>query len=265
VATSNTHELWPNGVPGLDAATPSFAPTLVSFPRTDGTVRGAVIVCPGGGYGGRAAHEADPIALYYHQQGFAAFVCHYRVAPYRHPYPSLDARRAVRTVRARAAEWGVKPDKIAILGFSAGGHLASTVATHPELPPAVDDAIERVSSRPDAAILCYPVISFGPHGHEGSARNLLGDQLNDATRKEFSNELRVTAETPPCFLWHTADDGGVPVENSLQFALAMRQQQLPFALHIYPHGRHGLGLAPDDPQVSQWAPESAAWLRSLGF
>ncbi len=258
-------ELWPAGAPGLDSATPVHVPALTPYLVEGDGARGLVVVCPGGGYGHRAPHEGEPIARMLNAAGFSAAVCHYRVAPYRHPYPSMDARRAIRVVRHHAAAWGVNPAKVGILGFSAGGHLASTVATHLDAEDPRIDEVDRQSSRPDAAILCYPVISFGKEGHEGSAQNLLGDALDESTRRAFSNHLRVTAETPPCFLWHTAADAGVPAANSLLFAEALSRHKVPFALHVFPHGGHGLGLAPDNPQVAQWAGLCTQWLHELGF
>ncbi len=258
--------LWPAGAPGRDTAEPRFEPTLTPYLVAADRPRGTVVVCPGGGYGGRAPHEGEPIALMLNKFGISAAVCDYRVAPYRHPHPLLDAQRAIRTVRHHAKDWHVDPTRVAILGFSAGGHLASTAATHWDLgDPHATDPIDRLAGRPDAAILCYPVISFAEFGHTGSMHNLLGPNPDPALRENLSNEKQVNAKTPPTFLWHTADDGGVPVENSLLFASALRRAGVPFELHVYQHGAHGLGLAPGDPHVATWARLCGEWLMGLGF
>jgi acetyl esterase/lipase len=156
---------------------------------------------------------------------------------------------------------------VGILGFSAGGHLASTVGTHFGAgDPNAADPIDRQGSRPDAMILCYPVLTFEPpFRHEGSMYNLLGPNPPDDLRLSLSSETQVTAETPPTFLWHTADDAGVPVENSLLMAAALSAQHVPFELHVYPHGAHGLGLAPDDPHVGTWPTLCAQWLKGMGW
>lgn len=258
--------LWTGDVPGIDTAAPHHVPTIVPFPVKTGRPVGAVVVCPGGGYAGRAPHEADPIARRLNEFGIAGFVCHYRVAPYRHPFPMLDAQRAVRWVRAHAAEYGVNPDRVGILGFSAGGHLASTVATHHDAgDPGASDPVDRLSCRPDAVVLCYAVISFGRFGHLGSMENLLGPAPPEGLRESLSNETQVTRDTPPSFLWHTAEDAGVPVQNSLLFAEALAGQGVPFELHVYPNGCHGLGLAPEDPHVASWSRLCGEWLKGLGF
>jgi acetyl esterase/lipase len=261
--------LWPGGAPGALGAEPADVPTLALYSAPPERASGAaVIVCPGGGYGGLADHEGDPIARWLNTLGITAAVLRYRLGPrYHHPVMLQDAQRAIRTVRARAAEWKVDPTRIGILGFSAGGHLASTAATHFEEGTAsAADPIERVSSRPDVAILLYPVISMEPPvGHAGSRRNLLGDNPSPELVQLLSNQKQVTARTPPTFLFHTADDAGVPAENSLQFALALARAGVPYELHIYGHGRHGVGLATDDPVLSTWTGRCADWLRGRGF
>lgn len=250
--------LWPDGAPG-EAVEPAFEPTLTPYLLPGAT--GSVIVCPGGGYGHRAPHESGPIAEAFNARGFSAFVLDYRVAPYRYPAALQDAQRAVRLVRSQADELKIDPSAIALLGFSAGGHLVATAGTHHEVgDESASDPLERLSSRPDALILCYPVISFGPHGHRGSCLNLLGDPPPAELVADLCNELRVTPQTPPSFLWHTADDPGVPVMNSLMFAQACAANGVPFELHVYRSGRHGLGLAPEFPHIASWVDLAGEWL-----
>ncbi|QHT62356.1 alpha/beta hydrolase [Paenibacillus lycopersici] len=258
-------ELWPEGAPHAAGTTDEDRPALTPY-LVDGS-RGAVIVFPGGGYGMRADHEGEPIALWLNSIGISAFVLRYRVAPYSHPSPLLDAQRAIRYVRLHAAEWGIDEQKIGILGFSAGGHLASTAGTQYDAGnPDAGDPIERMSSRPNALILCYAVITMkSPFTHEGSRENLLGKAPEAAMIERMSSETRVTADTPPTFLWHTSDDGAVPVENALEFALALRRADVPFDLHVYEKGRHGMGLAEDDPHVASWTTVCGLWLKRYGF
>lgn len=259
-------ELWQN-TPGFEPAHGQEAPGLNLFLLEDGQPHGMVIVFPGGGYNQLAAHEREPIAQWLNEAGFSACVLNYRVAPYRHPAPWQDATRAVRTVRAHAAEWNVKADKIGVLGFSAGGHLAATLSTRYDPgDPAAADPVERVSSRPDAAVLCYAVVSFTQSfSHAGSGQSLLGDNPAPGLKESLSAETRVTPETPPCFLWHTAEDDNVPVENCLVFSEALHRCGVPFELHVFPHGRHGKGLANDDPVVGQWKGLCSGWLKEMGF
>jgi acetyl esterase/lipase len=195
----------------------------------------------------------------------AAAVLHYRVAPYRHPVPLRDAQRAMRLVRHRATDWSIDPRRVGILGFSAGGHLAASISTlFDGATRDATDAVEREDDRPDATILCYPVVSSGPYGHQGSFRNLLGDSASDGERDALSLEKRVTARTPPTFLWHTADDGTVPVQNAYSYAMALAENRIPHALHVFPHGSHGLGLAEGHPAAA-WIGLCESWLRSVGF
>lgn len=256
--------LYPGEAPGLTEVDQQEVPTIIPFLLREPTCPGCVIVCPGGGYSCRAPHEADPIAQRFNAAGISACVCHYRVAPYRYPRPQQDAQRAIRWVRSQAAEWNLDPQQVAILGFSAGGHLVSTVGTHYDAGnPEADDPAERLSCRPDALILCYPVISFGQFRHTGTMKNLIGENPPEDLRQSLSNETQVTADTPPTFLWHTAEDGGVPVENSLLFAEALSRNKVPFELHVYPHGQHGLGLAPQFPHVATWAGLCCEWLHGM--
>ncbi|WP_428938333.1 alpha/beta hydrolase [Fontivita pretiosa] len=260
--------LWPDGAPGRLGDGPEDRPVLRPFVRRDvgAQALAAIIVLPGGGYAHRARHEADPVARWLNSLGVASFVLEYRVAPYRHPQPLNDARRAVRIVRHRAAEWGIDPRRVGVMGFSAGGHLAASAATWFDLgEPNDPDPIERQSSRPDLLIACYPVISLARYPHLGSYTNLLGEDPDERMVRMLSLETRVTDQTPPTFLWHTANDAGVPVENSLLFAAALARHRVPFSVHIFPEGRHGLGLADDQPVVGRWRELCADFLRSHKF
>ena len=254
-------------LPTGEAVSPESArvPYLEPYPVPGAS--GAVIVCPGGGYARRAPHEGEPVARWLNSAGISAFVLHYRVAPDRHPAPLSDAKRAMRLVRSRAAEWGFRPDRIGILGFSAGGHLAASLSTHWDRGVEGDpDPVERTSCRPDATVLCYAVISLtAGHTHLGSRNNLLGPEPPAELALSLSCETQVNAETPPAFLWHTADDATVPVQNSIDYALALSRHGVPFALHVFPRGRHGLGLAQEVPDVSKWTELCAEWLHGLGF
>lgn len=257
--------IWPDTPPAFDPAYGQPVPTLAPYLAPGDGPRGAVVVLPGGGYARKAPHEAEPIALWLNSLGISAFVLDYRVAPYRAPIPLLDARRAIQFIRSKAAEWLVDPRRVGILGFSAGGHLAAACGTHFEPLPGPDDAVAQASFRPDALVLCYPVISFGEHIHLGSIENLLGPNPAGNLRVAYSTEKQVSPQTPPTFLWHTADDQSVPVEHSLLFSQALSACRVPFELHVYPSGRHGLGLATGHPAISVWTQSCARWLQSLGF
>ena len=262
--------LWPDGAPGAlgdaDADKPSLTPYLVPEGRGTGS---AIVVCPGGGYQHLALdHEGAQVAQWLNSIGVAAFVLQYRLGPrYHHPIELGDAQRAIRTVRAKAAAYRVLPDRVGIMGFSAGGHLASTAATHFDPGnPGATDAIDRVSSRPDFAVLVYPVITFTtPYLHQGSRDNLLGPNPDPKLVENLSNELQVTAATPPTFLFHTTTDPVVPVENSVLFYLALRKAGVPAEMHIYAQGPHGVGLATTDEALSTWPARLADWLRVRGL
>jgi acetyl esterase/lipase len=265
-----SHLLWSEGAPGAAGDAPVDKPKITVYLAPAAIATGAaVLVCPGGGYRVVAAdHEGRQIAEWLNSLGVSAFVLQYRLGPrYRHPAPLQDAQRAIRMLRSRAEAWGVDPHRVGILGFSAGGHLASTAATRFDAGKAnAADAIERESSRPDFAVLAYPVISLiGPAAHSGSRANLLGDSADPALVESLSSERQVTAATPPVFLWHTADDSVVPVENSLLFFEALKKAGVAAELHVFPRGRHGLGLAPGDPAVSQWPRLCARWMEGLGL
>ncbi len=251
--------LWPDEPP-CSSPDDSFRPWLELYLLAGEVPRGAVLICPGGGYANRAPHEGAPVARRFNEAGFHAFVVQYRVAPHRHPAPLLDAARAMRIIRHYAQEWRVDSGRVAVCGFSAGGHLAASLGVHFDHVPPTGDPLDRTPCRPDALILCYPVITAGRFIHRGSFDNLLGANAPEAARQKMSLELQVGAYTPPAFLWHTAQDAGVPVENSLLFAQALRKYGTLFELHIYPRGAHGLGLAPDDPHVATWMTLCCEWL-----
>ena len=234
----------------MTVRTLSSGATLTDVGEPGGTPRPACVVFPGGGYVGLAPHEAEPVAQWLESIGFRGFVLRYHVAPARHPAPLNDARAAVRTVRENAAAWGVAPGKVGILGFSAGGHLASTASTH------WNDRAER----PDFAVLIYPVISFhDPLAHRGSRESLLGPDPDPKLVDALSNEDRVSLETPTTFLVHGVDDTVVPVGNSLAYARALADHRVPFELRCPEHGPHGFGMGtPGSPQ--DWRPEAARWL-----
>jgi acetyl esterase/lipase len=263
--------LWPDGAPGALGKEDKDIPTITPYlPEPDKATGAAMVICPGGGYGGLAQHEGNDYALWLNQHGVTCFVLKYRLGSngYRHPAMLNDASRAVRLVRARAGGWKVNPKRVGLMGSSAGGHLASTLLTHFDAgKPDTDDPIERQSSRPDLGILCYPVITLGEFTHQGSKNNLLGKDPSPELVTILSNELQVAKDTPPCFIFHTYEDTAVPVENSLAFASALRKACVPFDLHIYQKGRHGIGLADKPPfaHPHPWASDCLFWLKERGF
>ncbi len=263
--------LWPDGAPGaLGKAEPDIPTLTPFFPDPDKATGAAMVICPGGGYAHLAAHEGAVYAEWFNAHGIAGFVLKYRLAPgYHHPSMWLDAARAVRLVRAQAADWKIDAKRVGIIGSSAGGHLASTLLTHFDAgKPDAADPIDRQSSRPDLGILCYAVITMGDKTHGGSRENLLGKDPSPDLVKLLSNELQVTAETPPCFLFHTVEDTAVPVENSLEFAAALRRAGVPFDLHIYEKGQHGIGLGVhtyDPAKLHPWTADCLFWLQHQGF
>lgn len=261
--------LWTDGAPGAQGTADEDKPSLTVYPASGSAKTStAVIVCPGGGYAHLAMdHEGVQIAVWLNNLGISAYILKYRLGPkYHYPVELWDAQRAIRYVRSRAAEFGIRPDRIGIWGFSAGGHLASTAATHFVHSDSEADPIDRQSDRPDFAILSYPVISMlEPYVHLGSRRNLLGDKPDPALVQLLSNELQVTAQTPPTFLFHTTEDQVVPVENSIDYYLALRKAGVPVEMHIYQKGQHGVGLAAADPILRTWPDQLAAWLKVQGF
>jgi len=263
-----TFALWENGAPGALGHEDSDIPTLTYYPAIQG-IPTAIVVAPGGGYRGLAMnHEGRQIANWLNAAGISAFVLKYRLGPrYHHPIELGDAQRAIRLVRARAAEYGLKPDRIGMMGFSAGGHLTSTAETHFDSGnPNAADPIDRASSRPDFAILGYPVISLtAPFTHKGSAEALLGDSPDPKLLENLSNDLQVTPQTPPTFLFSTSADTGVPAENSVAFYLALHKANVPAELHIFQKGPHGVGLDLSDVALGEWPKLLINWLRGLGL
>jgi len=261
--------LWENGAPNAVGKEAQDIPTLTPFLAPKETATGAaIVVCPGGGYSHLSdIKEGSDVAKWLNSLGISAFVLKYRLGMrYHQPNPLLDAARALRTVRARAKEWNLDEKRIGILGFSAGGHLASTLGTHFDAGKTdAADPIERVSSRPDLMVLIYPVITMGEFTHQGSKKNLLDENPSADLIKLYSNELQVTKETPPTFLAHTMTDATVPVENSLMFLAALRKAGVPFEFHLYEQGPHGFGLAPTNPILATWADRCKDWLGIHGF
>ncbi|MEP6787195.1 MAG: alpha/beta hydrolase [Acidobacteriota bacterium] len=261
--------LWEKGAPNAEGKEPIDIPTITPFLAPKETATGAaIVVLPGGGYSHLSdIKEGSDVAKWLNSLGISAFVVKYRLGmKYHQPNQLLDAARSLRLVRSKAKEWGVLPDHIGILGFSAGGHLASTLGTHFDGGKAdAPDEIDRVSSRPDLMILIYPVITMGEFTHNGSKLNLLGENPTPELLKLYSNELQVTKDTTPTFLAHSVADPGVPVENSLMFAEALRKAHVPFEIHLYEQGPHGFGLAPTNPVLASWTDRCADWLGLHGF
>ena len=260
--------LWTDGAPGAVGKEPQDIPTLTPFLPKENATGAAIIICPGGGYARLSdVKEGSDVAKWLNSLGITAFVLKYRLGMrYHQPAPLQDASRAMQTVRSRVKEWNLDTNRIGILGFSAGGHLASTMGTHFDLgKPDSVDPIARVSSKPDLMVLLYPVITMGEFTHAGSKKNLLDENPTPELIKLYSNEFQVTKETPPTFLVHTMTDATVPVENSMLFAAALRKAGVPFEFHLYEKGPHGFGLAPNDPILASWTNRCADWLGLHGF
>ena len=261
--------LWEEDVPFFKEEYGQAAPSLTPFllDSTDGKKRGCMIVCPGGGYGARMDYEGAPISKRLNEVGISSFVLNYRVAPYNGDAYMADVNRAVRLIRSRADEFGIDPEKIGLIGFSAGGHLACAGATHFDGGLDTGDEIDRVSSRPNAAILSYGVNSLMEEITHADTRNRFIGYSDDPdkTAYEFSGENSVTELTPPMLIWHTAGDTLVPVENALRMASAMSAKNIPFELHIFPEGDHGDGLFGDVACAREWFRLAADWLSRIGF
>jgi len=268
--TADTIPLWENRAPGALGDADTDRPTLTIFraaSRQNGVT--SVIVAPGGGYVNLSMDkEGRQVASWFNAMGVTAFVLKYRLGPrYHHPIELGDAQRAIRLVRSRATQFGVAPDRIGMMGFSAGGHLAATAGTRfDDGNASAPDEIDRASSRPDFLILAYPVISFDPAiAHAGSVRSLLGENPAPALLQELSAELHVNAKTPPTFLFSTNADTAVPAENTIRFYLALRQAKVPAEMHIFENGPHGVGLDLGDPALSLWPTLLTNWLRGRGL
>ncbi len=267
--------LWDGPAPlahgEADEDIPAITPYLLGK-SPDGKPRACVIVCPGGGYSKRTVHEGDFYAHWLNELGISAFVLRYRLGShgYRHPAMLYDVARAVRFVRANAKAYGVDPDRIGVIGSSAGGHLVSTILTHFDAgDPKAKDPVDRVSSRPDLGILVYPVITMQSFGHSGSRDQLLGENPDQALVDLLSSERQVRDDTPPAFLTHSIRDKGVPVRNSMDFAAALEAHKVPFELHVYNLGGHGFGLGTGrkwEPENRYpWVKECERWLGQQGF
>jgi acetyl esterase/lipase len=263
--------VWPNGAPGAQGAEDADRPALsVYLPAPQQATGTAIVVCPGGGYARQAMdHEGYQVARLLTSRGVAAFILRYRVGPrYHHPAMLQDVLEAIRIVRRRAAEFSVKPDRIGVLGFSAGGHLASSAATLFDAPdgrgPTAGDA---VSGRPDFAVLAYPVIVMGEPAvtHNGSQENLLGKDAPANLIERLTTDRQDTGRTPPTFLFHTHEDTAVPPENSIRFYQALVRAGVPAELHVFERGSHGVGLAPHDPALRQWPDLLFTWMRGRGL
>lgn len=251
--------LWPGEAPYSAFSAGQPQPSLAPYP-VEGS-RGAMVVCPGGGYTHKAAHEGAPIAKLLQNAGISAYVLDYRVAPCHREAPLSDAKRAIRLLKHMGYE------KVGIMGFSAGGHLCCSAATlYEEGDATSEDPVQRFSSRPDVFCPCYAVVSFGKYTHMGSREALLGEEKdNEEMIRRFSAECNVTQDTPPAFIWHTAQDGLVPAQNSLQLAMKLRDNNVMFELHVYPLGHHGIGLGSENAAAGQWGGEMCRFLNGLGF
>jgi acetyl esterase/lipase len=258
--------LWNQAAPGALGNEPEDIPSLTTYPAEQPT-GAAVIVCPGGGYGHLAPHEGEPFAQFLAKQGITSYVLKYRLGPrYKHPVMLQDVSRAIRTVRANAVAWKLDPKRIGVMGFSAGGHLASSVSVHfDDGDSSAKDPIDRVSSRPDVSILCYPVITMmNDFTHMGSQNNLIGNDAPAELKEKMSSERQVTKNTPPAFIYHRYGDGAVPLENPLQYAAALRKAGVRCELHVYDADGHGQGFAPGAIDAD-WTERLAKWLKKQGF
>lgn len=251
-------QLWTKDIPYYDSSI-DFTPYLT--PYIVGGARLGVVVCPGGGYAMRAEHEGKGYAEWLNSIGVSAIVLEYRVAPYKAPAEGADVQRAMRVARKELTLHGA--EKIGVMGSSAGSHLAATASVHyDKVFYEPQDEIDEISARPDFTILCYPVIDMYEFRHDGSRANLIGNIPKKSDKDFYSLQLQVTDDTPPAFLWHTANDNGVPAENSMLYAMALSEHNIPYELHIYPDGPHGMGLAKEHPYVCQWPQALERWLNT---
>lgn len=254
--------LWPDGAPGAHGSTVKDVPTLTPYLASKAT-GAAVLLIPGGSYSGIYEGQAEPFALWLNEQGITAFVLRYRLgsAGYRYPSQLQDAVEAMRQIRGAASKWKIDPHRIGAMGFSAGGHLVSTLIDRPE-DGEVEGHPSTVSPRPDLAILCYPVISMISKPHATSRKMLIGDHPSDELVRQTSSELQVKPGLPPVFLWHTMEDKLVPVEHAQLYAAALHQKGVPHELHLYEHGDHGTGLIGTQ---HPWFNDLLFWLKARGF
>jgi acetyl esterase/lipase len=266
-AAAEVMRLWKGKAPLAVGDEPADVPEIAIYrpEKPDGS---AIVICPGGAYMHLAPHEGAPVAQFLNRTGVTGFVLKYRIAPrYHHPAPLTDVSRAIRTVRARGKEWGIDPKRVGVMGFSAGGHLAASVSTlfdqdHRD----TNDPVDRATARPDVSVLCYPVITLGGvSAHTGSRRNLIGEGAKPEMVDALSAEKQVTPHTPPAFLFHTVSDAGVPVENSVMYAMALRKAGVPFEMHLFEPGKHGVGLAEGDAVLKAWPGLLATWLSTRNF
>jgi acetyl esterase/lipase len=274
-ASAEPIRLWEGDAPGALGKADQDIPTLTAFLPAAGTANGtAIVICPGGGYGGLAAHEGEGYAEFLAGKGVACFVLKYRLGSkgYRHPVMMHDVQRAIRLVRTNAAKWAVDPARIGVMGSSAGGHLATTSVTHFDSGKADStDAVDRTSCRPDFGVICYGVISMEDGvTHGGSKNNLLGKDPAANLVDLLSNDKQVTKDTPPCFVWTTGEDKAVLPENSFRFVQALRKNGIAFDFHVYEKGPHGIGLSPGKNgvpagDVHPWGKDLVFWLQQHGW
>lgn len=269
-AQKDTIVLWPDGAPGALGKDAADIPLIICYPAKNNPTHAAVLVCPGGGYATLAMdHEGVQIAEWYNSIGVSAYILKYRVNTWDHkkygyPWAFRDASRAMRYIKYKSAGWNLDSAKIGIMGFSAGGHLVSTVGTHFDSDNSgATDPIDKLSARPAFMILCYPVISMkAPYMHSGSRENLVGKSPDSTLLISVSNETQVKPNTPPTFIFQTNEDVVVPAEHAVSFYLALRKQNIPAEMHIFEPGQHGVGLAQKNPMLSIWPKLLKNWLIS---
>jgi len=247
-------------------------PTITTYIGDTDKKKSAIIICPGGGYGHLSKREAEPVALQFLAKGYHAFVVKYSLSPIRHPQPLLDVAKAIQVVRENAEEWYVDPDKIIVLGFSAGGHVAGSIAVYWNDKLIQEKLkVDAEQIKPNGSILCYPVITAGEFAHQGSVNNLLGENADHKAKDDMSLEKQVGKHTPPTFIWHTITDASVPVENSLLYINALQKHKVPFEAHLYDKGVHGLALATEetcdgrdeliDFHIASWIHQASEWVK----
>ncbi len=265
-AQTNSVVLWHKNTPGWDQGIHQSQPSITPYLADSTQPNSAVIICPGGGYKFKHTNEKEPIAKWLNSFGISAFVLEYRTHPYFHPWPLIDAQRALRMVRFRARAWNINPEKVGLMGFSAGGHLAASAAVYCQYKLAQPvDEIDKLNARPDALLLAYPVVSFLRYPQQSAIEALIGNGASQELIESLSLDLKVHRDMPPVFIWHTADDNQVPSGHSLLFAHALARHGIPYELHIFPRGGHGLALAGDRPHAGQWVPLCERWLKLVGF